>query len=374
MSSFVFQEGNLFVTKDGAIALPSFFLLIGAPIFLSGRLLIGGLLLVIGMGLLLRSAMDRIIEEDRQEIRYNILSAEDIVAELEALEGLDEGGENRNDDDDKPRIQVIAGLAALAKKTAKENRPESLPLLCQQAAYMALGMYPEDDEVVCGAISLLALVARDTAVRERIKYQADDYGLDVPIGAMRRALERAQQQEEELQEEHLAEIQRKSCLLLGALADGDKELELPLKIVEEDGLQAILDAANWFRFHEEVLNWALWAIFCICYDHLKNKVQLVRLGGILTVCRSLKNAPEGLEVNRHGIAILFDLLRENQDPAEGVKFDPWEVRRLALASGLHDVVVNAMTEFSDSLDIMMMGQEMLLGTGYRGDIPQYQQI
>ncbi len=87
----------------------------------------------------------------------------------------------------------------------------------------------------------------------------------------------------------------------------------------------------------------------------------------------LKNDPKSVEVRRQGVAVRFDLLREGHR-VEGVKFGPWEVRRLALAAGLHDVVVNAVTEFSDSMDIMMMGQEMLIGTGYGGDIPQYQQL
>ena len=55
-----------------------------------------------------------------------------------------------------------------------------------------------------------------------------------------------------------------------------------------------------------------------------------------------------------------------------LKWDPWEVRRMALGAGFQAIVVRAMTEFSDSMDIMMMGQEMLIGTGYRGDIPQVQ--
>jgi hypothetical protein len=32
-----------------------------------------------------------------------------------------------------------------------------------------------------------------------------------------------------------------------------------------------------------------------------------------------------------------------------------------------------MVQFSDSMDIMMMGQEMLIGTGFQGDVPVYQQ-
>jgi hypothetical protein len=361
------STSSLFVNKNGGITPPSFFFMIGAPLLLSGRLLLGGAAIVFGMILALRASMEELKEEDKQEIRYNILDAVDLIEELTALE-------ESQQDDHKARSKCLACLSALARKSNKKNGQNDLPLISQQAAYITLRMYPEDDEAIEGALSLLALVSKDPEVRRRNKYQADEYGLDQPIAAMRKALERAKVEESEEKEEKLAEIQRKGCLFLGVLADGDQDFDLAIKIVvEEDGLEAILDAANWFRHHDTVINWALWAIFILCYDNLQNKIHLVRHGGIGTVCQSLSNNPQTLEVNRHGIAILFDLLREEQE-SNGLKFDSWEARRLALAAGLHKVVKNAMMEFSDSRDIMMMGQEMLIGTGYSGEIPLYQQM
>lgn len=360
--------GRLFVTPTGGITPACFLLLIGLPVIFSGKILIGALFVAVGLCFALREAMRKIKESEKQVIRYTIFNPEDIIGELEMLE------ESRQVDENS-QSQCMASLAALAKKynNKHDNTRASLPLLCQQAAYICLRLFPEDDDIVAGAISLLALIAKNNQVRQRNKFQADEYGLDRPIVALKKALERAKKEEDETKEELLAEIQRKGALLLGALADGDKEFDLPIKIVEEDGLELILDAANWFRLHQDVANWTLWAVFIICYEHLRNKVQLVRLAGITTVCELMKNNPNCLEVNRHGVAILFDLMREGNEE-DGVKWDPWEVRKLALAAGLHTVVLNAMTEFSDSMDIMMMGQEMLIGTGYRGDIPQAQQL
>ena len=122
-----------------------------------------------------------------------------------------------------------------------------------------------------------------------------------------------------------------------------------------------MDIANWFRYHEDVANWAMWAIFILCYDQLQNKIQFVRLAGITTILGLLEYNQSSLEVNRHCIAILYDLLREG-NKAEGKQYDPWTLRRQALAAGLHNRVVKAMSEFSDSMDIMMMRQEMLIGT------------
>jgi hypothetical protein len=363
------SPASLLITKEGGLTLPSFFLLVGAPVFMSGHIVWGGLIMFLGLILALRAGIDQIDEEDKQDIRYNIMEAEDVVAHLEALEPAPKDEQ----DDYSRRLQCSSSLSALAKKWLKENRAEDLALLCQHGAYITLDLYPEDDDVVSGSISLLALIAKDPQVRQRHVAQEDAYDLELPIQALHQALERAQQTDIENYEEQLAEIQRKGCLFLGALTDGDKELDLSIRVVQEGGLQVILDAANWFRHHEGVINWALWAIFIICFDNLKNKVELVRLGGILTVCQSMKNSLDSLEVSRHGVAILFDLLRQVEEPDGEVNADPWEVRQLALAAGLHEVVYNAMVEFSDSMDIVMMGQEMLAGTGFKGEIPQYQQ-
>jgi hypothetical protein len=316
------------------------------------------------------------------------------------------------------RAKCLASLSALAKKNTNLKRKnnnnhnanhnteaKTLPRYSQQAAFISLRLFPKDDNVVMAALSLLALVAKDPHVRRRNHntYPNNDYcTLDLPIQAMRNGLERAQQQQqqqqsdedidEEQEEQLAAELQRKGCLFLGALADGagttttttstddlNTHTSLAVQIVHDhDGLTVILEAANWFRCHEEVVNWALWAVFILCYDNVPNQVRLVQLGGILTICTCLKNNPDSLEVNRHGVAILFDVLRQQQEGTRSARsdtprIDPWEVRKVALAAGLHDVIRNAMVEFSDSIDIMMMGQEMLIGTGYRGEIPTFQQ-
>ena len=144
------------------------------------------------------------------------------------------------------------------------------------------------------------VLAKDEQVRERHLHEADVFGLNVSIDAMRAALKRAQasQDRDEQMERLSAELQRKACLLLGALADGDSGIAT--KVVEEGGLEAILDALKWYRFHEEVASWGLWAIFVLCYDHAGNKKEMIRLGGIQVVCMIMKNNSNSLEVSRHG--------------------------------------------------------------------------
>jgi len=220
------------------------------------------------------------------------------------------------------------------------------------------------------------LIATNKSVRKSFKYQADNYGLDKPIIVLKDVLNRAKKEEDERKEELLAEILRKGCLLLGAICNNDEEnLHLSSLIVSKGGLELILETGNWFRLHEDVSNWVLWSIFNLCYDQRIIKLRLIKTQGVQTICTLMKNNRTNVEVNRHGIALLFDLLRENQNTEEvKVKWDPWEIRKIALSSGLHNIVLSAMNEFSDSIDIMMMGQEMLIGTGFRGNIPIYQKI
>lgn len=267
----------------------------------------------------------------------------------------------------------VEGLSILGRKYNKSNHKDELSLLYQELSFKLIRLHPQNDQVVAGSISLLALVAKNSKVRERFVHQADVYSLNRPIAVLKRVLQRAREEEEETKEAYLAEILRKGCLFLGAICNDGEDLGLPSIIVSEGGLVLILDTANWFRLHEDVANWALWAIFTLCYESLSIKAELVRSQGIQVICRLMENNPTCQEVNRHGTALLFDLMRENHEE-NTVTWNPWEIRKIAIASGLHNLVLSAMNEFSESMDIMMMGQEILIGTGYRGDVPKHKQV
>ena len=361
---------GLFV-ENGNITAPAFLILLGIPVIIvSDRWKLGILLIVAGFLSALSQSLNEMKEEDKHEIRYRYMSAADISDELEAMGNVMA---------EKDRAKCLAALAVLAMKWSQDRKqqepssyhPHELESICQDAAYIVFRLYPNDDEAVAAALSLNAVVAKDEQVRERHLHEADVFGLNVSIDAMRAALKRAQasQDRDEQMERLSAELQRKACLLLGALADGDSGIAT--KVVEEGGLEAILDALKWYRFHEEVASWGLWAIFVLCYDHAGNKKEMIRLGGIQVVCMIMKNNSNSLEVSRHGTAILFDLLREAQGDSI---FNVAQIRKMALNAGLHDVMVNAMNEFETSMEIVMMGQEMLVATGYQGEIPRFQPV
>eukprot|EP00548_Thalassiothrix_antarctica_P018320 CAMPEP_0194191476 /NCGR_PEP_ID=MMETSP0154-20130528/66908_1 /TAXON_ID=1049557 /ORGANISM="Thalassiothrix antarctica, Strain L6-D1" /LENGTH=174 /DNA_ID=CAMNT_0038914153 /DNA_START=411 /DNA_END=932 /DNA_ORIENTATION=+ len=174
---------------------------------------------------------------------------------------------------------------------------------------------------------------------------------------MNLSLHEAQRKEDEELTEEIeqlsADVQRKGCLWMGALVDGNKQLAT--RVVDEGGLRIILAAIDWYRYHEDVNNWGLWAIFMLCYEHLTNKIELVRLGGLQILCQSiLNNSDSSLEVCRHGIAVLFDLL-QNTNIYNTINdhngYDVMKVRQVAVSVGLHNAVYKAMLNYPESSEI-----------------------
>lgn len=361
------------MTEDGSITSAMFLLLLALPLLAMGRWMQGLGLLISSLVLGLCRAVADIKEEDKQEIRFNVLNAHDVLQEMIEWEAAMEGKECTAELRAKARLIVDTGLAAFAKKYGRQGKePEELSLWCQQAAYIGFRCFANDDELVAASLALLALVAKDERVQERSLYEADRYGLNIPIECMSAALARAQETEPDGDGEQLsAELQRKGCLMLGAISASP---DVAAQVAQEGGIDAILSAVDWFRCHADVANWSLWALFTICYENYTNKIALVQSQGLPIVVEVMRNCPKSPEVARHGIAILFDLMRQDDDRPSHGKLDVWKIRKAAIDAGVYDVLVNAMSNFYDEMDIMMMGQEILVGTGYQGEIPQYSPI
>jgi len=370
------------------------------PLFYMGNYYVGLCFVLIGLLYCSFGSLTHkmIPEQDQFEIKYNIYSADDVLQDLIAeaqkttVAGAAQDKQQRILRHPHFRMVVLAALSALVKKygklqqqqtkegtsTTKEQQQQQeithLSLICQEAVYIILDTFGDDDDaIVAASLALLALVAKCEAVRERHLHQADVYGLNVLIASMNKALQRGKTYSNKRKDQESAELQRKACLMLGALSDGDGDMAS--QIVSEGGISSILEAASWYRYHKEVANWALWSIFVLCYENSSAKAAVVQqTNGISIILQAMKNCQDSVEVARHGIAIIFDLLREQQTgPSSESAFDVWKVRNAALAAGLHEIVVHAMTEFSGNaanLDIVMMGRELLIGTGYQGPIPE----
>mmetsp|Transcript_6972 Transcript_6972/g.10190 ORF Transcript_6972/g.10190 Transcript_6972/m.10190 type:complete len:371 (+) Transcript_6972:301-1413(+) len=364
------QTAGLFVTREGNVTPAFFLIMIAFPLLWSRRWILGFACIFLGLVVALRRAMDEMAAQDKAEIRFRILKAHDVVQEMKS---------------EKDAAILNSALESLAEKINntqkhKEYADDEVELHCLEAAYTALKRHEisPDDLLLAGSLSLLALVAKNKAVRT----QCQKFGLKLPLTALKQSLEvSSQMPEEELSEpaERIsADVQRKGCLWLGALADNNKRLAT--LVVDEGGLEAILSAIDWYRHHQDVNNWGLWAIFILCYEHSINQMELVRLGGLQILCQSLENNCDSLEVCRHGVAVLFDLLRNtnnDSDSSNNSRDDMaklMKMRKVAIGSGLHNAVHKAMKNCQDSIEIVGMGAELLISTGFQGDIPVYQGV
>lgn len=374
------QERGIFVRDDEKPTSALMVLLLCLPLCLAGQWNWACASLLVTFFLAMRAASQGLKDEEKQEIRFDVVVAEDVLVEMLDWESLlrrmrsscpvdsPEVDNHRH----KARLVLSLGLTALARKYGKRRKGEfhdDLALVCQQGAYIGFRVFPDDDTIVGASVSLLALVAKDERVRERFLSSIDDFCLDLPIQCLRNALQRAKEICDEADETMSAELQRKGCLLLGSVASSsDEGSNMSSLVVQRGGLEVILDALAWYRYHADVANWALWAVFTLCYENYSNKIALVQAHGIELVIQVMRNCSDCVEVARHGTAILFDLLREDDDRPSHGKLGVWKMRKLALDSGLHELLLHVMEQYQTEMDIMMMSQEMLAGTDYHGEI------
>jgi hypothetical protein len=364
----------------------------------AGKLWMAGMLAVVA-GLFWASShlLQPLSVAERKAIEYNIWSAEDCYAELQ------QQPPHRLFDD----VSQLALLAALSKKYTNirnrsmvavgaadgENKPEALlsgrreevALISHNAAHEIIRKKMSekndeeqdqdqdqqqqllDDQVVDAAIALLALVATESPVRR--SYGADDDGrrrLANILSVLQQALLRAKRYRDNgAQEQQAAELQRKGCLLLGALANRnhnttnaavDEPVSLGQRIVAQGGIKCIVDALAWFRCHEHVANWALWAIFTLLYDQedgddndtttsdqsvsvsssSTNRTtntaiqQLLNANGGPAILAALEECGHDVDVARHGMAIIFHLV-----VAQNIPLPPAPVIRIVELLMLH---------------------------------------
>jgi hypothetical protein len=140
-----------------------------------------------------------------------------------------------------------------------------------QAAVFALKSYRDDDRVVLLALTQLSLLVNnytDTSIQNLL--QQDQH---VVIKTIQSSLSRAKLVDEppEKDERLSSEIQRRGCLLLGGCAEN---IEAAAHIIGSGGMNAIIDALQWYRFHAGVSKWGLWAVFHLCYDRPEYQCEL----------------------------------------------------------------------------------------------------
>jgi hypothetical protein len=242
--------------------------------------------------------------------------------------------------------------AALSSFLFSQRRREEVTLICHNAAHEIIRRQQEQQEgdkdqqqqqepveqVLDAALVLLVSVSTEPLVRR--SYCADDGHLvEIVVQILQRARLRAKQYREPEMEQRAAEIQRRGCLLLGALVNNNRYAAVATTptamcqlILAKGGMRCIVDALDLFRCHEDVANWALWAIFTILFDHRDEDnnqssspstrtntnttaVQhLLNANGGPVILAALENCGHHVGVASHGIAIFFHLVVAHDIP------------------------------------------------------------
>lgn len=207
-----------------------------------------------------------------------------IILVLDFFKQLDR--RSTDDERDKNLGMAIRYLDQLTKQSIEMRKMDAtydfqgqpwsvMQFNIMEAAMLALKVYPQQDELIYMAFTLLSLVANgNDDIQRRLWEDPNHNDIEFFIKVMRDSLNRAKMEEEptENEERLSAEIQRKGCLLLG----GFDNVDASTKIIKLGGLSVLIDAMQWYRFHAGVCKWALWAVFNLCYDRPKHQCEPLR--------------------------------------------------------------------------------------------------
>jgi len=92
------------------------------------------------------------------------------------------------------------------------------------------------------------------------------------------------------------------------------------------------------------------------YDHLPNKVYMVKKGGLQRILTTMAHHPEVLEVQRLCLGVLYNTLQEVPDR---MVVNVGQMRAVALSHPLVEVVETALRTFEEQEDINLMARQLL---------------
>jgi hypothetical protein len=126
--------------------------------------------------------------------------------------------------------------------------------------------------------------------------------------------------------------------------------------VNEGAVEVIMSAMEWFPQHGPLQQWACFALFNLSFNHTPNKLYLVKQGALGAVLEAMRAHPDALELNRHGVGVLFNVLRSEKD------VDTFAMRQVALNAGLVEVLQAASMRFRDEPILSQMASQILADT------------
>ena len=135
----------------------------------------------------------------------------------------------------------------------------------------------------------------------------------------------------------------------------DNHVSLQTHAVNEGAVEVIMSAMEWFPQHGPLQQWACFALFNLSFNHTPNKLYLVKQGALGAVLEAMRAHP-ALELNRHGVGVLFNVLRSEKD------VDTFAMRQVALNAGLVEVLQAASMRFRDEPILSQMASQILADT------------
>jgi hypothetical protein len=277
----------------------------------------------------------------------------------------------------KDEDKVVVGLKALLvltdsdSKDHKEATGKLLRLGLVQVLTLILETYDENASVVVRTLTVLRRVSTLPEVCSHFE-EAGGAAVAPVVLAMRTVLSLDQagaDTPDEKRSRRCAEVQRLGALILGAVCDERNELKTA--VVDEGFAAALLEAMDWFRHHEPLAQWALWALFNATFNHTSNKVDLVRKGALKTVVTAMDAHPNSAGVQRQAVALLFSCLMQGStagaDGSSGVVVaDVPRMREVASSQGMNEAVEAACKAHPKDKSIQGMGQQILAASSAGG--------
>mmetsp|Transcript_38683 Transcript_38683/g.65870 ORF Transcript_38683/g.65870 Transcript_38683/m.65870 type:complete len:412 (+) Transcript_38683:120-1355(+) len=282
----------------------------------------------------------------------------------------------------KEEAQVVGGLKALleltdsdSSKGNKETTGKLLRLGLLQVLTEVLETYREQPPIVVRSLTILRRISTLPDVRAHFE-AVGGAALSPIIAAMAcvlshdKAVSLDTSGPDETRGRRCAEVHRLGALIFGALCDNCHDLQT---VAVDEGLTtALLAGMDWFRHHEPLAQWALWALFNVTFNHASNKVDLVRRGGLKTVVTTMSAHSKSVSVQRQAVAVLFSCLMNEKTLGDSgsdcgsngdVKAEVAGMREVAYSQGMNEAVAAARMSHPNDKPIQAMGRQILEASG-----------
>jgi len=217
--------------------------------------------------------------------------------------------------------------------------------------YHSVTIFPESKEATSWGFAALSLLSALPEVKAQVECEDNIASL---LQALKKCLAAGKLCETTLDSKGAMEYmnaQKRGCMLLGQLADGS--LKLQTSIVDEGGIEFIIDSMKWYRKHSHIQQWGIWALLQLTFEHPANNGYLLRKGGIEIILDAMKNHNTAADIHGQGLGLILCALQRKDDSDVPLIF------RVAWSSGLKQVAERCLLRFQDNEHIVNASNQIL---------------